>query len=95
MDGYKTCTMCDTPKTTELFYKRHARCKSCFSESKKNYSVSVDKKMCFRCKVVKSKTEFNFDKSNRTGLHSSCKTCKKEIDKESLKKRLKDVKYFL
>ena len=79
-------------------------CKTCVSESRKkvnfpvsesrkkvNFPVSVDEKMCFRCKVVKSKTEFVRDKSDRTGLLCSCKTCKREFEKE----RLKDVKSFL
>lgn len=33
-------------------------------------------KMCNKCKVEKSELDFHKDKSNSTGLYSSCKSCK-------------------
>ena len=35
-------------------------------------------KICVRCAVVKSDTEFHKNSSNKDGLHSYCKTCNKE-----------------
>ena len=39
-------------------------------------------KVCSKCKMEKSLIEFHKDKSNKSGYHSSCKTCKNIKAKE-------------
>ena len=39
-------------------------------------------KVCTKCKMEKSLTEFHKDKSRKSGYHSSCKTCKNIKAKE-------------
>ena len=39
-------------------------------------------KSCCRCKISKEYSEFYKDKKNKDGYYSSCKTCKKEYEKE-------------
>ena len=45
---------------------------------------------CYRCKEIKSITEFHRDKYNSSGHKSTCKTClKPNVDKNNLNKSLK------
>ena len=39
-------------------------------------------KVCTKCKMEKSLTEFHKDKSNKSGYRSSCKTCQNIKAKE-------------
>lgn len=43
-------------------------------------------KICTKCVMLKSKTEFNCDKSRPDGREARCKSCKKEYD--SIQKKL-------
>ena len=57
----------------------------------KNY---MNKKTCFKCKLIKNYDCFYTDKRHLDGLKSDCKECFKQISKEQYKSSKKHVYYI-
>jgi hypothetical protein len=52
-------------------------------------------KICSKCKISKSSTDFNSKKSSQDGLQAYCKDCKKEANKKYLEnKKIKNKKWI-
>jgi len=51
-------------------------------------------KTCNTCKIEKELSEFNKDKSKNDGLHTQCKSCKKEYAKNNKDKRNERIKIY-
>ena len=49
--------------------------------------VTVTEKRCSRCKVVKSRYEFQMHRAHKSGLQGRCKPCQKDAMDASLERR--------
>ncbi len=56
----------------------------------------MNKKECSKCKTRKKLCEFHKDRTNKLGLYSSCKVCKKEYQEKNKEKKIQyDRQYRL
>lgn len=84
----KICLICNESKDFNSFYKNlHGKyglapyCKTCCllrqkRVKTKNNPISVDFKICTKCKLNKSSGEFDISRRMKSGLSSYCKACK-------------------
>jgi len=109
----KKCNGCGEIKSLELFDvrnaspdKRSSHCKECCKNRAKIYiqrnktteKVIPETKVCYKCKIEKSKEEFYKSNSFVSGLSGICKSCSREYEtnlSETLleKRRERDRKY--
>lgn len=94
----KKCTKCNQVKNTTDFDKDRSTCKVCRNEQrqqrpKKLYKVSVEVKVCTKCKIEKNKSHFNIDSYRTDGLHCYCNECRSQsnannyVQKSEIKKK--------
>ena len=90
----RQCRICHEYRPVSMFNKRSAYCHLCSAETpyrKPSYPISVDKKACYKCTVVKNAVEFYPKKENVDGLDIYCIACSNGISQENkYKKRYGD-----
>ena len=109
MEGRKVCTKCNLRKSLTEFYKDkctrsgyRSGCIKCYNitteERIKKYSrlETKDKKVCIKCNLGKSLTEFYKDKCRKSGYQSHCKLCQHKYNAVYTKaRRLYDSEFKL
>jgi hypothetical protein len=87
-DGlYSRCKRCKTKNVPDS-KKALAGTRRFRQKNKENFSNNlVSKKVCFRCKKIKSWKEFTINKSSSDGLSSVCKECESIRRKKNRKKK--------
>jgi|LakMenE18May11ns_1017448.scaffolds.fasta_scaffold9771404_2 hypothetical protein len=103
-DSMKLCTKCNIEKPESEFKSKtkiyiNATCKDCCIENKNKRIEDLKNrktieypsfKTCSKCKIKKSKDDFNIVKTNASGLSSACNKCKQiyRSTKEYKKRRM-------
>lgn len=104
--GTKVCTECGMEKdllgfpVLKISGRSYNQCKKCKQIYSRNYREKCKstpkhtalKKVCPRCGLEKSGSEFYKDPSNPKGLASKCKACAKELRKDYVDKHKDEVK---
>jgi hypothetical protein len=104
----KTCRLCGETKPTSEYYVNtsgnlRSECKSCkrkaslrrheigpvLREPRKQTGLF---KLCRTCGVDKDTSEFAVDRARSDGLHSQCRTCKRESWRDYARSRAKGRK---
>ena len=107
MEGQKVCTKCNLRKSLTEFYKDKYQksgyryyCKKCHDitteERIKKYSrlETKDKKVCIKCNLGKSLTEFYKDKCRKSGHQSLCKLCQHKYSNSYINTRRRNDPEF-
>lgn len=91
----KVCTKCGLEKNISEFNKSEGHkcgvycyCKKCRSILRKRIKdpskiLPENMKRCHKCGLIKDKSDFSKNKSNKDGLHSECKKCNRKYKKEN------------
>src|ERR1043165_882719 len=112
MENYKVCSQCNVEKNLHEFYKDKSRksgyhpyCKKCkiikAKELAQKYSKletrdTKEKKICGRCKIEKSVSEFIKNRCCKDGLCNECRQCKNKYNNAYTKaRRLYDSEFKL